>query len=103
MVDRVYRRGVPELKRALEELQERFSDLRSATDWANLRVAPVLKHAEALERLLKSPKFSREFSRLTKGVELFHSDLVYLRANVKGLERILQSERKTEISRSKRS
>ena len=36
-----------------------------------------------------------EASRLRKGVELFHSDLVYLRVNVKGLERVLESEKKS--------
>jgi hypothetical protein len=55
----------------------------------------LLKHLESLVGLLASREFSGgEFSRLTKGVKLFHSDLVYFRINVKGLEKILQSEKK---------
>jgi hypothetical protein len=42
---------------------------------------------------LESGEFSRELSRLTKGVELFHSDLVYFRTNVRGLEKVLQTEK----------
>lgn len=92
MVDRVYKVSIPQLRRALEQLQRRFSELGTKVDWNGVRVRPVLKHAEALEHLLRSRRFSREFSRLSRGVELFHSDLVYLRANVQGLTRILESE-----------
>jgi hypothetical protein len=49
---------------------------------------------DSLERLLDSGEFSGESTRLRKGVRLFHSDLVYLRENVKGLHEILQSEKK---------
>ena len=74
---------------------EDFSNLDSSkTNWAKLRIEPLLKHLDSLEELLHSEEFSREFSHLTKGVELFHSDLVYLRANVKGLEKVFQSEKK---------
>ena len=93
MVDRVYKNGLPELRNALEKLREDFADLGSKRDWTKLRIEPLLKHLECLEELLGSGEFSREFSRLTKGVELFHSDLVYFRTNVKGLKKILQSER----------
>lgn len=103
MVDRVYKASVPEMRKVLARLRERFSTLDSKIDWTRVRVEPVLKHAEELEKLLKSPKFSLEFSRLTKGVSLFHSDLVYLRANVKGLEKILQSETESRTTKGKRS
>jgi len=93
MVDRVYKNGLPELRNALERLGEDFANLGSKTDWSKLRIEPLLKHLESLEELLGSGEFSREFSRLTKGVELFHSDLVYFRTNVKGLKKILQSEK----------
>jgi hypothetical protein len=93
MVDRVYRNGLPALRNALEKLREDFANLGSKTDWTKLRIEPLLKHLESLEELLGSGDFSRESSRLKKGVELFHSDLVYFRTNVKGLKKILQSEK----------
>ncbi len=92
MVDRVYKGSIPELRRELEALRERFSGLETGADWVAVRVTPLVNHARALERLLRSPRFSRGFSRLSRGVELFHSDLVYLRANVRGLERILHAK-----------
>ena len=101
MVDRVYKRQLPELRRALEELKEEFSHLSPRTDWTRLRIEPLLRHLESLERPMESANFSIEFSRLTKGVALFHSDLVYLRANVRGLKKILQSE-KESLKRKKR-
>jgi len=94
MVDKVYKDNLPALRNALEELRESFSNLNSKTDWTKLRIEPLLKHLRSLEQLLESGEFSREFSRLTKGVELFHSDLVYFRTNVRGLEKLLQSEKK---------
>lgn len=93
MVDRVYKKQIPAQRKALEKLREDFSKLSSKTNWAKLRIEPLLKHVEALEQLLGSGEFSREFSRLTKGVVFFHSDLEYLRKNVKGLEQLLQSEK----------
>jgi hypothetical protein len=95
MVDRVYKNDLPKLRNALEKLREDFSDLGSETDWTKLRIEPLLKHLESLEQLSGSGEFSREFSRLTKGVLLFHSDLVYFRTNIKGLQEILQSEKKS--------
>jgi hypothetical protein len=103
MVDRVYKAELPRLRNTLEKLREDFSNLGSKTDWTRLRIDPLLKHLRSLEQLLVSREFSRESSRLTKGVVLFHSDLVYFRTNVKGLEKILQSEKKSlgrEIKRS---
>ena len=55
----------------------------------------MLKHLDSLEQLLHSEESSREFSHLRSDVQLFHSDLVYLRENVKGLEEILHSEKST--------
>jgi predicted RNase H-like nuclease (RuvC/YqgF family) len=95
MVDRVYKKDLPAFRNSLEKLRENFSNLSSNTDWTKLRIEPLLKHLESLEALLESEEFSQEFSRLRRGVELFHSDLVYFRTNVRGLEKILQSEKKT--------
>jgi len=96
MVDRVYKADLPRLRKALEELREDFSSLSpSRTNWIKLRIDPLLKHSESLEQLLHLKEFSREFSRLRKGVALFHSDLVYLRENIKGLKAVLQSEKRS--------
>jgi hypothetical protein len=96
MIDRVYKADLPRLRSAFEKLREDFSKLDSSkTDWTRLRIEPLLKHLDSLEKLLHSKEFSGEFSRLRKGVILFHSDLVYLRENVKGLEKLLQSEKKS--------
>lgn len=96
MVDRVYKEDLPRLRMALEELRVRFSALGpSTTDWGKLRIEPLLRHVDSLEQLLNSEEFSPEFSRLRKGVVMFHSDLVYLRENVRALEEVLQSERKS--------
>ena len=73
------------------------------TDWTRLRIEPLLKHLEALEQLLHSGEFSGEFSRLREGVVLFHSDLVYLRTNVKELRRLLQSKKKSAMKSDKKS
>ena len=94
MVDRVYKGSLPALKKDLEQLKKEFTKLRSPTDWARLRVDPVLKHAGELGRLVSSRQYSDEFARLTKGVALFHSDLVYLRTNVKELQKLLETEKK---------
>ncbi|MGP8075216.1 MAG: hypothetical protein ACLP8Y_00520 [Thermoplasmata archaeon] len=91
MVDRVYKSDLPALRKALEKLKTEFSALNSKTNWSQLRVEPLLRHVKALELQLKS----QGSSRLTKGVRLFHSDLVYLRENVKGLKEVLQSEKKS--------
>lgn len=99
MVDRVYKRDIPAKRKALERLRVEFSHLDTRTDWTRLRVDPVLAHARTLERLLRSPRFSGEASRLRQGVVLFHSDLVYLRENVRGLERILKAERKKSTAK----
>ena len=91
MVDRVYKSNIPAFRKTLEKLRVEFSTLNLRTDWTKLRVEPLLRHVKELERQLKSQKASR----LSKGVRLLHSDLVYLRENVKGLKEILRSEKKT--------
>ncbi len=96
VVDRVYKSGIPQLRVALEDLERRFTGLGPGPNWTAVRVRPLLRHAKELERLLRSQTFSREFSRLSKGVELFHSVLVYLRTNVRGLTRVLDSEMRTK-------
>ena len=100
MVDRVYKSDLPRLKKALLQLREEFTRLGpERTDWARLRVDPLLKHVETLERLLHSEEFSGEVAHLRKGVAMFHSDLVYLRANVKELGELLESEKSRRQSR----
>jgi len=95
MVDRVYKEDLPQSRKKLEDLRQEFVKLGpSGTRWAKLRIEPLLKHVETLEHLIHSDEFSNESSRLTKGVELFHSDLVYIRQNVKGLQKLLLSERR---------
>jgi hypothetical protein len=94
-VDRVYKGDIPAARRALERLKAEFSRFDSKTDWRRLRIQPLLEHARSLERLLRSPRFARETSRLPRGVPMFRSDLVYLRENIRALRAILASERKS--------
>jgi hypothetical protein len=94
-MDRSYKEDIPKAKRALEELKKEFSGIASTTDWTKLRIEPLLDHVKCLEQLLRSPKFARETARLRRGVVMFHSDLVYLRENVKVLKEILQVERRS--------
>jgi hypothetical protein len=94
-MDRSYKEDIPKTRKALEELQKEFSGVASNTDWANLRIEPLLDHVKSLERLLRSPKFARETARLRRGVVMFHSDLVYLRENVRALKDILNVERRS--------
>ncbi len=94
MVDRVYRSDLPRLRVALEALKSEFSErAQSKTDWTRLRIEPLLSHVKSLERVLESKEFSQEAYRLRKGVVFFHSDLVYLRLNVKELKALLESEK----------
>src|SRR6267143_1661041 len=99
MVDRVYKNDIPALRKDLENLKNDFSGLGLKMDWKKLRIEPLLHHARFLERVLRSEKFSQEAARLTRGVEMFHSDLVYLRGNLKGLKRILESAKKAPQKR----
>jgi hypothetical protein len=94
-VDRSYKEDIPKAKRAFEVLKKEFSGVASSTDWTKLRIEPLLDHVKALDRLLRSSKFARETARLRRGVMMFHSDLVYLRENVKALKEILAVERRS--------
>ena len=76
------------------DLKREFSRVLPATDWAKLRIEPLLMHVTTLERVLLAPKFSREQSRLRRGVGMFHSDLVYLRTNIKALKDLLAIEKR---------
>jgi len=99
VVDRVYKASLPVLRKHLERLREDFSHVGSRTDWVKLRIEPLLDHVGSLERLLESRGFSQESSRLRRGVEMFHSDLVYLRTNVRALEKVLRSEQEARARR----
>ena len=101
-MDRSYKEDIHRAKRVLEELKKEFSRLASTTDWTKLRIEPLLDHVESLERLLRSPRFARETARLRRGVVMFHSDLVYLRENVKALKEILEVERRIHRRRPAR-
>jgi len=101
-MDRSYKEDIPRTRRALEELKKEFSGVTSTTDWTKLRIEPLLEHVKSLDRLLRSPKFARETARLRRGVVMFHSDLVYLRENLKALKKILEIERKSHRRRPAR-
>jgi hypothetical protein len=94
MVDRVYKHDLSRLRATLEGLRIEFSGVDSKTDWVKLRIDPLLKHTQSLEQVLDLEEFSQESSRLRTGVTMFHSDLVYLRSNVKTLKEILQVEKR---------
>jgi hypothetical protein len=95
-MDRVYKTDIPAIRKALIELKAEFAEIESVTDWYHLRIEPLLKHAGSLERLLRSPRFAKEVSRLRRGVVMFHSDLVYFRQNLQSLRMILEHERKLQ-------
>jgi predicted RNase H-like nuclease (RuvC/YqgF family) len=98
MVDRVYKNDIPELRRKLENLQDEFESLRPKTNWTKLRIEPLISHAGSLQRLLESEEFSGEVARLKRGVAMFHSDLVYLRTNVKELKKLLETAKSAASS-----
>src|ERR1700745_172498 len=98
-MDRSYKEDIPKNRQALEQLKKEFLSVASTTDWTQLLIEPLLAHVKFLERLLRSPKFARETSRLRRGVVMFHSDLIYLRENVKTLKQILDVERKSRRRR----
>jgi hypothetical protein len=101
-MDRSYKEDIPRARKALEELKKEFSRVASTTNWTKLRIEPLLDHVKSLERLLRSPKFARETTRLRRGVVMFHSDLIYLRQNVKALKEILEVETKSQRHRPAR-
>ena len=101
-MDRSYKEDIPRARKALEELKKEFSRVASTTEWTKLRIEPLLDHVKSLERLFRSPKFARETARLRRGVVMFHSDLIYLRQNVKALKEILEVEAKSQRRRPAR-
>jgi uncharacterized coiled-coil DUF342 family protein len=103
MVDRVYKGALPEFRRELERLRREFGRLKTSTDWSKLRVEPLLQHVKSLERAITSKEHARSFSRLRRGVDSFHSDLVYLRTNVSSLKRVLAAESRTLGKRTRKS
>lgn len=90
-MDKVYKSDIPEMIQTLRQFKSDFSRIESKTDWANLRIAPLLKHAKTLQKIIESPKFAKETARLTRGVRMFRSDLVYLRTNIAALRDVLMS------------
>ncbi len=95
MVDRVYKGAIPDFRSKLQTIRKEFAAISSKTDWGRLRVEPLLRHAKSLEAVLRSKRHSTQISRLTRGVSMFHSDLVYLQLNVKELEKTLDRERRS--------
>jgi hypothetical protein len=94
-MDRVYKRSIPETVVALENLKAEFAKVQPSTDWSKLRIEPLLGHARMLDEMLRSRKFSSEIDRLRRGVGMFHADLVYFRENIRGLNKVLESERRS--------
>ena len=95
MVDRVYKGAIPEFKAKLQKLRKEFASVPARTDWNRLRVEPLLRHVESLESVLRSKRHAAQISRLTRGVSMFHSDLVYLQHNLKELTKTLERERRS--------
>ncbi len=96
MVDRVYKGAIPQFKTRLRELRREFASIKTRTDWNRLRVEPLLRHVESLEAVLRSKRHAAQISRLTRGVSMFHSDLVYLQHNLKELSKTLERERRSD-------
>lgn len=89
MVDRVYVGDLPRLREALSMLRSEFNKTDRSTPWVRLRVDPLLKHVRELESLvpLIGPSGVRGV------VPMLHSDLTYLRENVRRLKRTLAAQR----------
>jgi hypothetical protein len=97
MVDRVYRSDLPRLRATLLGLRDGFSRIESSTDWVRLRIDPLLSHVERLEKMVRV----WESSRLSGGVPMLHSDLVYFRQNVVWLKQALVAETRRSQRRRK--
>jgi hypothetical protein len=93
-MDKAYQSDIPAYRKTLQALQREYSRILPATDWARLRIEPLLEHVAALDRRLRAREFPRERTRLRRGVRMFRSDLVYLRANIKALKAILAGEQR---------
>jgi hypothetical protein len=92
-LDRVYKEEIPSVVKILEDLKVKFAGLDSRTDWTKLRIDPLLEHAKLLAQRLRIREFAGETARLRSGVGMFHADLVYFRENIRGLKKVLESER----------
>jgi hypothetical protein len=66
LVDQVYKKQLPELRGALEQLREDFSNLGSKTDWTKLRIEPLLSHIESLEQVLGSERVRERIFAIEK-------------------------------------
>jgi hypothetical protein len=86
VVDRVYGSDLPQLRKTLAELKSEFSRLDTPTDWVRLRIVPLQNHVNALERALRTWRSTP----LRGAVPMLHSDLVYLKENVRHLQRQLE-------------
>src|ERR1700722_680410 len=93
-VDRSYKQDIPSVIKRLEHMRDQFAAIDSKTDWTRLRIEPLLEHAKSLDRLIHAKQFARETTRLRRGVAMFHADLVYFRDNIRGLNKVLESEKK---------
>ena len=89
MVDRVYRSELPRLRRTLRKMRSEFSRIHPSTDWVRLRIDPLLAHIDRLGARVRIWDSSPQRG----GVPMLHSDLVYLRENVKHLRKVLGSAR----------
>jgi hypothetical protein len=98
-MDRVYKLDIPASVQSLEALRAEFAKLPSKTDWTRLRIDPLLSHARSLAGMLRSKEFARETARLRVGVGMFHADLIYFRENIRGLKKVLESERAASVRR----
>jgi hypothetical protein len=90
MVDRVYRSDLPHMREVLLNMRKEFLKANPSTAWVRLRIDPLLTHLEQLRTMV--PEW--DSSGPLGGVPMLHSDLVYFRQNVRGLQRVLASERK---------
>lgn len=79
----------------LEELSDGFARIEVKTDWTRLRIEPLLNHVDLLETVMRSKRFEGEVSRLRRRVSMFHSDLVYLRDNIRELRKTLRFAQRT--------
>lgn len=95
MVDRVYRSDLPRLRKILLKMRKEFVEIGAPTDWVRIRIDPLLAHLEQLNRMVRI----WDSARRQQGVSMLHSDLVYFRENVIGLERVLAAERKRSGNR----
>lgn len=90
MVDHVYKGDLPALRQILEKLKQDLSERPAPPQWLRRRVEALIRHTKALEDILGTSELSKDSYRLRGGVVFLHSDLVYLRTNVKGLEELLR-------------